>query len=521
MTSSYDNLKDNLHVSYYWFFNKNPHLNFFYEFSIMAKLSQEINPAGIQISKYSDTPLYVQVYDQFRSMILEQRLRAGDRLPPSRNLAKELAVSRVIISQAFEQLMMEGYLVGKTGSGTFVADNIPDLLLNAGKKMAHREREEKRIENISKNGDRLELIPFQTGAPALDVFPYKAWQDAGNKVLKSLKGSHLGYENTLGYWQLRKAIASYLRVARAVRCEAEQVIVVTGSQQGLNLMVECLLKKNDKVWMEDPGYFGAKDAFTNAGVDICPVPVEDDGLDLRYAKENFPDAKLAYVTPSHQFPMGCTLSQEKRIALLQWANEKNMWIIEDDYDSEFRYEGRPLASLQGMDTNGKVIYSGTFSKVLFPGLRLAYIVLPDLKMVNEFKNSKTIIDRQSPVLDQLILTRFMEEGFFLRHIRKMRLLYAERQNILISLLQKHLQDHFSLTPSPSGMQLICWLSDQIDLEKFKKEIEMQKLSISFISNYTITHHRSPAITLGFTAFSKYKMKIGVEKLVECVQASLK
>ena len=233
----------------------------------MAKLSSEINLAGIRLSKKSDTPLYTQVYEQFRQMILDKRLRPGERLPASRNLARELGVSRVIISQGYEQLILEGYLVGRTGSGTFVADQVPDLLLQVTK-----------TDPAKKNGPgairvagpefpasvpyhKTDLVPFQTGVPSLDHFPYKSWGLVGNRVLKRLKHFHLGYDEPLGYWPLRQSIASYLRVSRAVKCEADQVIVVTGSQQGLNLVVDGLLKKGDPVWMEDPGYPGAAESF--------------------------------------------------------------------------------------------------------------------------------------------------------------------------------------------------------------------------------------------------------------------
>jgi GntR family transcriptional regulator / MocR family aminotransferase len=514
----------------------------------MAKESSEISPPGIKVLRNSAIPLYIQVYEQFREMILSKRLRPGDRIPASRNLAIEMGVSRVIISQAYEQLMMEGYLVGRTGSGTFVADIIPDHLLSAAKKGAGKQENKLsdqgkavlpkqtaqqpagQVNNPPKGdlpqsnpffGDRMVVEPFMAGSPALDQFPYKAWQQVGNAVLKELKSAHLVYEDTLGYLPLRKAIASYLRMSRAVICEAEQVIVVTGSQQGLNLVAKGLLQKGDAVWMEDPGYPGAVMSFKDAEVSLCPVPVQEDGLDITYATQKYGHAKLAYVTPSHQFPLGYTLSQAKRLQLLEWARDNNMWILEDDYDSEFRYEGRPLESLQGLDTHGRVIYSGTFSKVLFPGLRLAYIVAPTIGMAQSFKRLKSSLDRQSPIIDQLMVSRFMEEGYFLRHIRKMRLLYAERQNILISLLKEGLGDYFRIDTSPSGMHLVCWLSDKIDVERFKLEIRKQQLLVHFVDYCTLEHKLPPAVALGYTAFSKYKLKTAVEKLVICVHNALR
>jgi GntR family transcriptional regulator/MocR family aminotransferase len=489
----------------------------------MAKEPLEIQLAGIRLVKKGALPLYQQLYGQLRGMIVRQQLRPGERLPASRSLSQSLGVSRIIVNQAYELLVMEGYLVGKTGSGTFVAAVLPDQLLHAAPAVnpspaAGNKQEPLRLP--AKPAGATAVQPFLIGTPSLDFFPYKIWQQVGNRVLKELRQFNLGYEDTLGYFPLRKAIAAYLRLSRAVHCEAEQVVVVTGSQQGLNLVTASLLQQGDKVWMEDPGFPGARDAFGGAGVQLCAVPVEKDGLDLAYARRHFSDAKLAYVTPSHQFPLGCTLSQAKRKALLSWAAKSGMWILEDDYDSEFRYEGSPLASLQGQDEHGKVIYSGTFSKVLFPGLRLAYLVLPSPAMADRFRQAKNLLDRQSPIMEQLMVCRFMEEGHFLRHIRKMRLLYAERQQLLVQLVQAQLGDYFRLVLSPSGMHLVCWLSDRIDATRFAQEARALQLDISFINEYSLQHTLPPAIALGFTAFSRYRLKTGVEKLALCVQRSL-
>ncbi|MBN9298624.1 MAG: PLP-dependent aminotransferase family protein [Filimonas sp.] len=495
----------------------------------MPKESPEIFLSGIKLSRKSSEPLYAQLYAQLREMIIHGRLRAGDRLPAGRTLAEELGISRVIVSQTYEQLTIEGYLIGKTGSGTFVADTLPDHLLHAGKlKVVSPKPKKEPVVNINESTVRLpasstenEIVPFHLGVPSLDSFPFKIWHQIGNKVLKDLKKQNLGYNNTLGYWPLRKAIASYLRLSRAVQCEAEQVIIVTGAQQGMNLVAQCLLKRGDKVCIEDPGYFGAASAFANAGVEMCPVPVREDGFDVDYAQATYKNIKLAYVTPSHQFPLGYTLSQEKRKQLLAWAEANDTWILEDDYDSEYRYEGRPLPSLQGLDTCGRVIYCGTFSKVLFPALRLGYLVLPSAEMVQGFKKIKQIIDTQPPLMEQLILCSFMEEGYFLRHIRKMRLLYAERLNTLLTLVKDQLSEFLTPNTSQSGMHLLCWLSDDIDAAKLKAEVRKEKVFVSFPSEYTIQHHMPPSITLGFPAFTKYRLKLGVEKLKVCMERARK
>lgn len=485
----------------------------------MAKASSVIMPAGIQISRESAVPLYMQLYQQIKELIASKQLRPGNRIPSSRVLAAELNVSRVIVSQCFEYLIIEGYLEGKTGSGTFVAQVQPEQLLQVNTSSANNPPALKTTPPPAekKSGSRIIAQPFQIGMPSLDRFPYHTWQKIGNHVLRDLKKYHLGYEDTLGLWELRKEIAVYLRLARGVTCEAAQVMVVTGSQQGLNLVVQALLQPRDKAWMEDPGYHGARLAFKHAHITACPVPVQEDGLDVSYAMEHYPDAKLAYVTPSHQFPTGYTLSAEKKKLLLEWAATNNSWILEDDYDSEYRYEGMPLPCLQGADNAGRVIYAGTFSKVLFPGLRLAYLVLPSAELVSKFKKIKENTDRQSPAMEQYLLYHFMEGGHFLRHIRKMRLLYAERQQLLIQLVLTKLSDYLEVHNTPSGMHLLCWLKEGIDITKLKQEIKSQALSVSFVENFTTTHHLPPAILLGFTAYSGYKLKTGIEKLATCLQ----
>ncbi|MEO6870067.1 MAG: PLP-dependent aminotransferase family protein [Ginsengibacter sp.] len=285
-------------------------------------------------------------------------------------------------------------------------------------------------------------------------------------------------------------------------------------------MVQCLLRKGDDIWLEDPVYHGMKFVSSHMDLKICAVPVEHDGINVDFGIERFPDAKLAYITPSYQYPLGVTLSLKKRLQLLEWARQSDMWILEDDYDSEFRYEGRPLASLQGLDNNGRVIYTGTFSKVLFPGLRLAYIVLPTVELVHDFKKMKGMMDRQSPILDQIILAKFIAEGHFLRHIRKMRLVYSERRKILVKLIEENLGDYLTIEPSSAGMNLTAWLFEKIDIEKLKKTLKKHHIIVPFINDYSIKHLIKPAINLGFTGFTRYQLKIGVQELLACIENSL-
>jgi len=492
----------------------------------MSKQPREIRTAGILLSRKNNTALHRQLYEQLRTMIVKGQLRSNERVPSGRDLARELSVSRIVVTAAYEQLIIEGYLVGKTGAGTFVAGSIPDKLLQARPGKKQENKKQAATKNISAPapsilpGGRIDARAFQIGLPSLDLFPYKTWHQCAGHVLKELKSIHLGYEDTFGYWPLRKAIASYLRISRAVTCEAEQVIVVTGSQQGLNLVARVLLKKDSCVWMEDPGYFGFKAALANIGIAPRPVPISKSGIDIAYAHKYYGPGELVYVTPSYQFPLGHTLSHQNREKLIRYASRHSMWIVEDDYDSEFRYQGNPLSSLQGLDEYRKVIYSGTFSKVLFPGLRIAYLVIPDLDLMADFRKEKEIIDRQSPILEQAILARFMEEGHFARHIRKMRLLYAQRQQYLITHLNSYCKPYLHFSDSPAGMHLRCRVKKGINIAKLKINIHKAGLQLSFVDDFAISHFYPGEFLLGYTAFTKYQLKQAVDTLVSCLQHSL-
>lgn len=492
----------------------------------MSKQSKEIRAAGIKLSRKSGIPLHQQLYEQLRAMILKGQIRSGERVPSGRDLASELAVSRIVITAAYEQLIIEGYLIGRTGAGTFVSETIPDKLLNTGfnKVPAKNKYADKRTLSAPKPanlpGDRIDYTAFQIGLPSIDSFPNKIWHQCANHVLKELKSIHLGYEDTFGYWPLRKSVAAYLRISRGVKCEAEQVIITTGSQQGLNLIARVLLKENSCVWMEDPGYFGFKAALKDIGVTPNPVPISKHGIDIHLAHQKYGPGELVYVTPSYQFPLGHTLTYERRKKLISYAARHSMWIVEDDYDSEFRYQGNPHASLQGLDEYAKVIYSGTFSKSLFPGLRLAYLVIPDMDILPAFREAKDTIDRQSPILEQALLAKFMEDGHFSRHIRKMRLLYAQRQQFLIEFLNRYCKSYLTYQVSPAGMHLRCKVKKEINVEKFKDNLAIAGLRVVFVDDFAIKYFYPGHFLLGYTAFTRYQIKMATEKLAGCLRDSL-
>jgi GntR family transcriptional regulator/MocR family aminotransferase len=447
-------------------------------------------------------------------------------------IAEELGVSRNIVVMAFEQLGMEGYLQGKSGSGSFVADF--ELLATSDKlQAASCERravsdvlqEERRLTGdflrtlervvLPRNTMREEILPFQTGQPAFDAFPFAVWSKLAARVYRYLDFQHLGYEDAAGYFPLREAIADHLRVNRSVQCEADRILIVNGTQQALTLCAQLLLQPGDRFWIDDPGYVNARAVFTLFGGEPCPIPVTGEGIDIDYAFRHHPDGKLAYLTPSHQDPVGGTLPLAQRLRLLAWANEHRCWLIEDDYDSELRYRGKPIPSLQGLDTHGNVIYTGTFSKVLFPALRIAYMVLPDREVFQAFKSLKALNDRQSPLTDQLILTDFIKEGYFHRHLRKMRGIYNERLQCLLGELQAQLSDRLSFTDPSAGMHLAAYFSAPVDEVRLMQAAAARKLVLPSLREYTLGNYDRPGILLGYAAFPEEKIRKAVRALADC------
>jgi GntR family transcriptional regulator/MocR family aminotransferase len=303
-----------------------------------------------------------------------------------------------------------------------------------------------------------------------------------------------------------------LRISRSINCDPDSILIVNGSRQALHLAAEILLKPGDQCWMEDPGYPGAKSAMYRFGAQVCPVPVTDDGIDLDYAIKHYPKAKLCYVTPSHQFPMGSTMAINERLKLLNRAKEHQMWIIEDDYDSEFRYNGRPVPALQGLDTNGNVIYLGTLSKVLLPALRLGYMVFPSNAMARKFAVGKSVIDGQTNAINQAIASEFIRQGHFSRHIRKMRSLYKKAQDDLLDLIEIHLKDKLTPVPVQAGMHLVAWLPPTVNAQLIENEALKEGVIIHSLSQYTIRFNQPSGLTLGFSGFSYSEMETSIIKL---------
>lgn len=470
----------------------------------------------------SDGPLYRQLYERLRQQILDGGLPSGSRLPPSRELAKQLGVSRNTVVLAFEQLQSEGFIESRVGDGSYVAtlhmhkpvlaqpQTVPRQLSQRGVVLANT------LVTVPRKHRE---VAFRLGAPDYSLFPYAAWIALERQHWQDPSGELLGYSHPAGYAPLRQAIATYLHTARGVRCLPEQVIVTSGSQQGLDLAARVLLDPGQAAWIEDPGYLGARAALKAAGVQTVPVPVDLEGLQIEVGQQLAPHAKLVYVTPSHQFPLGHTLSLSRRLQLLRWAAQQGVWIVEDDYDSEYRYEGKPLASLQGLDDHQRVIYLGTFSKVLLPGLRLGYMVVPP-DLVDAFTAAKALLDRHPPGLAQGALSSFIHKGYFARHIRRTRQVYGRRRNLLHQALQQTFGSQLRLSHNPAGMHLVLYLPLELNDHEVCQKAASHNLEVLPLSAYFQGAAGSHGLLLGYAGVPEKQLLEGVQQLATTLRSWL-
>jgi len=501
---------------------------FCYDARVMARSSTSFAHAILDVDPNAPRPLFQQLYEKIRAAILGGRLPAGAQLPSTRVLASELAVSRNTVVHAFEQLMAEGYLEGSLGSGTYVARELPDhaLMIKAsvkpvGKRLQQGPQLSRRGKRITANVLTRHIMrgtpkPFRSGVPALEHFPFVLWTKLVADHWRKHPSNLLSYGDAAGYLPLRRAIASYLNVARAVRCEPEQVIVFSGAQQALDLAARLLLDSDEIAWVEEPGYVSARAVLSAAGAEVQPIPLDDSGFDLRAAKARSKPARLVYITPSHQFPTGMTMTLSRRLELLNWAQKARAWILEDDYDSEYRYASHPLASLQGLDTSGRVIYFGTFSKVLFPALRLAYLVLPS-ELVDSFVTAKLLSDRQCPTVEQSILAQFMEEGHFARHIRRMRALYMERLETLLDAARGELAGALEIRRPEAGMHVIGWLANGVSDSKVSRIALELGVDAPPVSGYYMGRCPRGGLVLGYAGYDERAIRLGVQTLARAIQ----
>ncbi|MGH9351144.1 MAG: PLP-dependent aminotransferase family protein [Terriglobia bacterium] len=431
----------------------------------MNEVSEGILPV-IAVDRNAASPLHRQIYDGFRAAIVRHDLRPGQRVPSSRDLASELSISRIPVLNAYAQLLAEGYFVSRVGSGTYVSGSLPDRLTVCERPAAHPAQVGSGPRLVSR---RSMLLPsfegkvwargwgaFGVHQPAFDQFPFEVWSRLVVRHSRSPRAHALHRIHPLGAERLRDAVCAYLRTARAVRCDPGHVLIVAGSQQALAITARVLFDPGDAVWIEEPGYWLARNVFTGEGCRLIPVPVDNEGADIAAGVKQCKKARAAYVTPSHQFPLGTTMSASRRLQLLDWAQSAGSWIIEDDYDSEYRFESMPIASLQGLDLNACVIYIGTFSKVLFPSLRLGYMVIPP-DLMDRFVAVRYDMDISPPYLSQEVVSDFMLEGHFARHIRRMRLLYREQRTALVKSLAKEFGTALEVQGAEAGMHLVVTL----------------------------------------------------------------
>ncbi len=468
-------------------------------------------------SPQAGAPVIRQVYDQVRGAIMSGALKPGGRLPSSRDFAARLGVARASVVAAYEQLLAEGYAASRGGSGTYVSGDLSGVTelrpaavepRSAPPSIPARVRD---LDELALPAPQSEAQLFATGRTLLDARAFDAWSRSTRRALRTLGAEHFGYSDPRGDVGLRAAIADYLRAARGVTCSADQVIVTAGAQHAVDIAVRVLLKPGDQVWMEDPGYLATRHALVSAGAEVAYVPVDRSGMVVAEGIAAAPAARVAYVTASHQYPLGVTLSMARRLELLAWAREADAWIIEDDYASEFRYDGPPLASLQGLDGGERVIYVGTLNKALFPGLRLGYVVVPTA-LAGAFANARQLMDRQPPTLTQAIVLDFMREGQFAGHIRRRRVAYKAQRDVLVAELSARLGDVMEVDVPDGGMHLIAYLKDgRSDLE-VEARAEAAGVSVRAISRlYRQVAPRS-GLMLGFTGFPARAMAGGVARL---------
>jgi GntR family transcriptional regulator / MocR family aminotransferase len=495
----------------------------------MKQVSTGFFPA-ITFDGDESSPMYRRLYDWFRSAILTGELRPGQKIPSSRYLASELRVSRITILGAFQQLSAEGYIESSAGSGTYVAKSIPDQVtrLGLGNRRASLGQTvrsgSRQVSQLSANLVPFPTLPFgveafRVGLPALDHFPVNIWSRLVARHCRQPRKEMLSYGGPMGFAPCREAIAEYVTTVRGVRCDASQVMIVNGSQQGLEISGRTLLDPGDAVWIEEPGYPGALQALGAVTGKLIPVPVDDDGLDVKEGIKRCPKARAAFITPSHQFPLGMTLSAARRMMLIDWAARNNVWIVEDDYDSEYEFRKRPISAVQGLDTDARVIYVGTFSKVLFPSLRIGYLILP-ADLVSAFCRVRQASDISHATLEQAVLADFIREGHLARHIRRMRMLYMERNDALVTEINKQLGIAMEIVSAQAGMHLVGLLPDGVEdtmvwQRAARAGIASWPLSICF----QMKPHRG-GLVLGYGGVDRKQIPDGVKRLAAVIREVL-
>jgi GntR family transcriptional regulator / MocR family aminotransferase len=480
----------------------------------------------------AETPLWQQLYQQLRDAMISRQLPPGTQLRATRILAQELGCSRNTVLGAFEQLIAEGYLEGRIGSGTYIADILPEDVMCAEKTGTDKSiRPLQRSHctlGLSRRGNQLVRMmpedrePYKAFAPSLpdvSLFPFEIWEKL-SRLWASPSRSLLTQSDPCGYWPLRDTICTYLRAARMIDCKPEHVIITTGAQNGIDMAARLLLDPGDVVWVEDPGYPGLRGALSAADATVVPVSVDQEGLSIADGRATGQTPRMIAVAPSHQYPLGITMSLQRRLELLAFAAEVDSWIIEDDYDNEFRYEGRPIAALRSLDSDERVIYVGTFSKVLFPSLRLGYLVVPS-RIAERFSLARVGIDLQPPILPQPIVNAFFREGYFFSHVRRMRTIYRDRQAVLVDAVERHLPGVLSVRPDASGLHLLGRFTSEVrarlgDAEASRRAAK-SRICAPPLSSFYADRRDGGALVLGYAAVDERAIVSATQMLAQALR----
>ena len=475
------------------------------------------------------TTLHQQIYHSFRTAIANGRLVGGARLPGSRVLADDLGVSRTTILNAYDRLRLEGYIGGRAGGGTYVANLSQPKI--AARLARNRPIVSAPTEALSALGSRMvgsdssmapltrtdRPVPFALGVPALDAFPVATWARLMAQRWRKTPRLMLAPDDGPGYTPLREAIAEYLITARGLRCSSTQIVVTAGSQQGIDLVARLLLNPGDSVWVEAYGYAPARAVFAGVGARPIAVPVDDEGLVVERGRKLAPDARLAFVTPACEPPFAVAMSSRRRLELLEWAHQTDGWIVEDDYNGELGYQGKPFAALQGLDHPGarRVIYLRTFTKTLFPALRLGYAVLP-FELVDAFTRARWVTDRHSPTAEQAVLTDFIVGGHFARHMRTMRELYAERQHAFLDLASHELDGLLELRAASAGIRVAGRLRPGVSDQQVAAEAALHGVIVDPLSSH-YPHADENGLALGYVPFQVGEARRALAKLAEAIR----
>jgi GntR family transcriptional regulator / MocR family aminotransferase len=480
-----------------------------------------IEPLFVQLAiplTRNGEPLFRQVYRGLRRAILSGTLCANDRLPSSRDLAEQLGISRTVILLTYDQLLAEGYVVGRRGSGTYVSGGLAGNIAPGKRRSAtlRLSRFGTAAAGAAATVDTPRRSPislrydFVYGRSDLETFPFEMWRRLLLREARQASTRQFDYGSALGSSKLRDAICAHLRRSRAIACDPSEVIVVNGSQQALDLTIRVLVEPGDRVAIENPHYDGTREALLASGARLRPVPVDRNGLNTAKLPE---DARLVFVIPSHQFPTGAILSLERRMALLEWARRRNAIIVEDDYDGEFRYDGRPLESLQGLDAEGRIVYIGTFSRTVFPALRIGYLIAPK-SLVPAFTAAKWLSDLHSATLEQQTLAEFISNGMYERHLRRLRRRNTARREALLSAIRKFLGDRVDVTGEGAGAHIVLWPRKKVSEPVVIAQAAKRGVGIYGISHCFLKRPSPPGFMLGYARLNEQEIRDGIRLLGE-------